>query len=336
MGLFTRTKKIAGRMAISFHEDGIYAAVVKRLPAAAPEVGLVAFYPSSAAEFGEPAEKLSLVAIHPSSRTEFSESLEKLSKELHTDRYSCSTLLASGEYQILSVDAPNVPPAELKAAIRWRLKDMLDYHIDDAMIDVLDIPPEKNAPVRNHSLHAVAARNQLIEQRVALFGQAKIPLSVIDIPEMAQRNISALLKPEGSGVALLSFDSEGGLLTVTSAGELYLSRRIDVKLPHLMQANADERNACYARVTLELQRSLDHLDRQYHFITLSKLVLSPLGESGFDLQEYLAANLYMPVEALNLETMLDIAKVPELKSLEVQQRFFMTLGAALRHEEKVL
>jgi MSHA biogenesis protein MshI len=316
MGLFTRTKKIAGWIAISFQEDGIYVAFVKRLPAAAPEVGLVAFYPASRAEVSEP--------------------LEKLCKELHADRYSCSTLLAPGEYQILSVDAPNVPPAELKTAIRWRLKDMLDYHIDDAMIDVLDIPPEKNAPARNHSMHAVAARNQLIEQRVALFGQAKIPLSVIDIPEMAQRNISALLEPEGRGVALLSLDSEGGLLTVTCSGELYLSRRIDVRLPQLMQSDADQRNACYDRVTLELQRSLDHLDRQYHFIALSKLVLSPLGESSFGLQEYLAANLYMPVEALNLETVLDITKVPELKSLEAQQRYFMTLGAALRHEEKVL
>ena len=215
MGLFSRTKKIVGWMAISFHEDGIYAAAVKRMPASAPEVGKVAFYPAI--------------------KVEVPESLEKLSKELHADRYSCSTLLASGEYQILSVDAPNVPPEELKTAIRWRLKDMLDYHVDDAMIDVLDIPPEKNAPARNHSMHAVAAKNQLIEQRLDLFGNAKIPLSVIDIPEMAQRNISALLEPEGRGVALLSFDSEGGLLTVTCSGELYLSRRIDVKLQHLMQ-----------------------------------------------------------------------------------------------------
>lgn len=303
-------------MAISFQEDGIFAVFVKRLPAAAPEVGRVAFYPASRAEVSEP--------------------LEKLSKELHPERYSCSTLLAPGEYQILSVEAPNVPPAELKTAMRWRLKDMLDYHIDDAMIDVLDIPPEKNAPARNHSMHAVAAQNKLIEQRVALFGQAKIPLSVIDIPEMAQRNISTLLEPEDRGVALLSFDSEGGLLTVTSSGELYLSRRIDVRLPQLMQSDADLRNACYERVALELQRSLDHLDRQYHYISLAKLVLSPLGESGFGLQEYLAANLSMQVETLNLETVLDITKVPELRSLDAQQRYFMTLGAALRHEEKVL
>ena len=60
------------------------------------------------------------------------EGAERLAKELGFGRYQCSTLLAPGEYQILMVDAPNVPQAELKTAIRWRIKDMLDYHVDDA------------------------------------------------------------------------------------------------------------------------------------------------------------------------------------------------------------
>ncbi len=243
-------------------------------------------------------------------------------------------MLSSGEYQILSVDAPDVPPGELKAAIRWHLKDMLDFPVDDATIDVLDIPADKNAPVRNRSIYALAARNQLIEQRQALFGQAKIPLSVIDVPEMAQRNISSLLEPEGRGVALLSFAADGGLMTVTYSGELYLSRRIDVKLPQLLQSDDDQKKACYDRITLELQRSFDHFDRQYHFITISKLVLAPLGAADSGLQEYLATNLYVPTEALNLETVLDISMTPELMPLDAQQRYFLTLGAALRHEEK--
>ncbi len=316
MGLFGKTKKRAGWMTIGFQEDGLCAAYISS-SSAKPVVELLAFFPTA----------------NQSSATA---PLEKLAKELHVDRYDCATLLAAGEYQLLSVDAPNVPPDELKTAIRWRLKDMLDFHIDDATIDVLDIPIDKNAPVRNHAMYVVAARNQLIEQRQALFTQIKIPLSVIDIPEMAQRNISALLEPEGRGVALLSFNAEGGLLTVTFAGELYLSRRIDVTLAQLQQSDTEQKNGCYERITLELQRSLDHFDRQYHFITLSKLMLAPLGEGSSSLQEYLAANLYVPVEELNLETVLDFSKTPELKSLEAQQRYFMVLGGALRHEEKAL
>ena len=316
MGLFTKTKNIAGWLVVSFREDGFCVAHVSRSPSAKPEVTLALSYPGT---------------VPPPASA-----LEKLAKEWRADRCQCTTLLAHGEYQMLSVDAPNVPPDELKTAIRWRLKDMLDFHIDDATVDVLDIPLEKNAAVRNHSMYAVAARNQLIEQRQELFGQAKIPLSVIDIPEMAQRNISALLEPKDRGVALLSFDVTGGMLTVTFGGELYLSRRIDVTLEQLLQSDSEKKNACYDRITLELQRSLDHFDRQYHFITLSKLVLAPLAEDAAGLREYLAANLYIPIESLNLESLLDISNVPELHSLERQQHFFLALGAGLRLEEKAL
>lgn len=303
-------------MAICFHDDGIHAVFVRHAPAASPCVELAVFYPANA-----------------STRDQ---ALAKLAKELHADRHHCTTLLGAGEYQILSIEAPPVPPDELKTAIRWRLKDMLDYRVEDATIDVLDIPVEKNATARAHSMYAVAARNQVIEKRQALFDDAKIPLSVIDIPEMAQRNISALLESEGRGLAMLSFDSDGGLLTITFAGELYLCRRIDVTLAQLAQADAVRREECYDRITLELQRSLDHFDRQYHFITVSKLMLSPLGTAIAGLREYLATNIHLPVEALDLASVCDLSRAPELRSAEAQQRYFLTIGAAMRHEEKAL
>lgn len=261
-----------------------------------------------------------------------SDALPRLAKELRAERYGFTNLLAANEYQLLSVEAPNVPVDELKTAIRWRLKDMLDFHIDDATIDVLDVPLDKNAGNRNHSMYAVAARNQVIEQRQTLFSEAKLALRVIDIPEMAQRNIATLLEPEGRGLALLSFDAEGGLLTVSYGGDLYLSRRIDVTLPQLLQTDEEQRKSCYERITLELQRSLDHFDRQYHYITLSKLVVAPLGATETGLLAYLTENLYIPIEALNLETILDCSNAPALRSLNVQQAYFLALGAALRPE----
>lgn len=316
MQLFSKSRKLAGWMAISFQKDGVCAAYIKRMPEALPKVEVAALYPSDSG-----------------SRAQL---LEKLAKDMQANRYECTTVLAQNEYQFLSVDAPNVPPDELKTAIRWRLKDMLDYHVDDATIDVLDVPVEKNAPIRTHSMYAVAARNQLIEQRQGLFSDAKIPLKAIDIPEMAQRNVSSLVEVEGRGLAMLSFDDEGGLFTVTFGGELYLSRRIDVSLGQLLQTDPDQQRSSHDRITLELQRSLDHVDRQYHFITIAKLILAPLPSTASGLQDYLSANLYVPVEALNLDTVLDLSAVPALREASSQQRYFMTLGAALRHEEKAL
>lgn len=310
------TRKQPGWLAISFQHDGVSLAHV--LPPTTGKKPVVSFCTVRAPS----------LAADP-------EALERLAKELQIDQYCCTTLLRSDEYQLLLVEAPNVPPDELKIAIRWRIKDMLDYHVDDATLDVLDIPPDRNAPTKTHSMYAIAAPNRAIQQRQELFEAARIPLSVIDIPEMAQRNISALLEPDQRGLALLSFSGDGGLFTITFAGELYFSRHLDISVDQLAEAGEMQRTANFDRITLEMQRSLDHFDRQFHYITLAKLVLAPLpGVEG--LREYLAANLYLPVESLNLAELFDITAVPELDRADYQSQCFAALGAALRHEGKLL
>jgi MSHA biogenesis protein MshI len=310
MAFFRRTKKHDGWMAIVLQRDGIAAATVTRGLSARPTVSLAVFVP---------------VATN-------AETLEKAGKDLKVSAYQCTTLLSAGQYQILSVDAPNVSADEVKTAVRWRLKDMLDFPVDEATIDVLDIPLDKDASVRPpNTMFVVAARNNLIAPRQQMFAAAKISLSVIDIPEMAQRNISSMLEAEGRGLALLSFDEDGGLLTVSYRGELYLTRRIDIALAQLLDSDHDRKHQSFDRITLELQRSLDNFERQFSFISISRLVLAPSTVSG--LEEYLSSNLYTTVETLDLASLFDLERVPELTDKAVQQRFFLPVGAALRAVE---
>lgn len=314
MGFFSRTKKSDGWITVSFLRDGICTGRVQRMGDAKAMVELAVFQPAD--------DSRSLAA------------LERAARELKASTFQVGTMLSGGEYQMITVEAPNVPQDELKTAVRWRLKDMLDFHVDDATIDVLDIPVDPNGHARGHSMFAVAARNALIQARQALFAEAGLALNVIDIPEMAQRNISALLETDGRGLAMLSFDGDGGLLTITFKGELYLSRRIDVTIVQLLEPDTDKQQLCFDKITLELQRSLDHFDRQFNYVAVKKLLLAPTGAPG--LHEYLAANLYTPVEAMGLEDVFDLSRAPALRDVEQQQRFFLTLGAALRHEEVVL
>jgi MSHA biogenesis protein MshI len=315
MRLFAKPKKTAGRLAVALQDDGVLTARVTRTPGALPLVEGLRFYT------GNPASADS--------------GLEKLAKET-TDAGPCTALLNAGDYQILTLDAPNVPKEELKAAIRWRLKDMLEFHVDDAAIDVLDVPGDKDAPTRAHSMFAIAAKNQLIAARQEQFEKNKLMLDVIDIPEMAQRNIAALFETAGRGLAILYFDNGGGLLTVTHDGELHLSRRIDVSLSQLQNPSESEQTDYFERITVEVQRSLDHFDRHSRHIALSKLMLAPNGFGDDALRAYLAANLYVAVEMLRLEDVLDISKCPELIGEVGQQRYFLTIGAALRREEIAL
>jgi MSHA biogenesis protein MshI len=199
--------------------------------------------------------------------------LEKMRNSLRVGDFQFSTLLAPGEYQLLQVEAPNVPDDELKAAVRWSIKDSLNYHADDATLDVLRIPPNQAGGDAKKSLYVVVASNELIKRRTELFEHAHINLRVIDVPEMAQRNIAALYEHEGRALALLAFDESGGLLTFTSDGELYLARRIEISLGQLQDANESLRQQYFDRLELEVQRSIDHFDRQFKHLTLRRLMV---------------------------------------------------------------
>ena len=319
MRFFSKTKLQPGWLALGFSTQGVSLAHIRRQNGSRPEVLRCEFHNWQAAG---------------------SEALAELWKEVRFDQYRCTTLLNLGEYQLLQVEAPNVLPDELKAAIRWRIKDFLNYSVDDAMVDALDIPQPANAPARSRSIYAIAVPKAVVQQRVSLFEDANIPLSVIDIPEMAQRNIAALFEHEGKGLALLSFDNDGGLLTLTCAGELYLSRRIDASLQQLSEADENLRKQHFDRVVIELQRSFDYFDRNYSFITLEKLLLAPL-PAAIELEAHLAANLYVPVETpyvpmetLNLAQVMDFSATPDLNDGEAQAKHFQVLGAALRQEER--
>lgn len=309
---FARRSREPGWLAVSLHAGGL----------------------SFAHGVSKPGEKAAIRDCGSRSLEEGAKDLERVAKELGLERYQCLTVLPPPDYQVLLVDAPNVPPAELKTAVRWRIKDMLDYHVDDATIDVLDIPVEASGTARGHSMYAVAARNDVIQACIERFTAARIPLSVIDIAETAQRNIAALYEPADRGVALLYVDKAHALLTINFRGELYLARRIDVSVDQLLNPPAGNPDEIMNRVLLELQRSFDHLDRQFPFVSLAKLLLGPEPRHT-GLAAYLAANLDLPVEPVRLADVLTLDPSLVLEG-DAAWRLFNVLGAALRNEVKGL
>lgn len=255
--------------------------------------------------------------------------LRALRKRLGLAHYRCSNLLSEGEYQMLQVEPPEVPAAEVKEALRWRIKDSLNYPVEAATVDMLEIPDDPGVVGRTKQIFAIVANNALLSPRVALFDAARVPLLAIDIPELAQRNISALFEEENRGLALLAFDDAGALLTFTFRGELIAVRHIDVSLPQLRQADASRREQLFERIALEVQRSLDNFDRQHGQISVTRLLVSPLPESP-DFLDYLRKDLSLPVEELDLAEVLDFPSLPELSLPLRQSQCLKALGAALR------
>lgn len=258
--------------------------------------------------------------------------LERTAKELGFERHQCMALLSPTEYQLLLIDAPSVPSAELRNAARWRIKDLIEYSVEQATIDVLDIPVDPAGGGRGHSMYAVAANNAVIQACMDRLSRARVPLSVIDIPETAQRNIAAAFESPDRGIALLYAGKSQVLLTVNYRGELYLARRIDASLDELEKFARGGSEDAKNRILLEVQRSLDHLERQFPFVPVEKLLVAPTpADTG--LQSYLAENLDLPVEELRLEDALTFSPDVEF-GREVAWRYFHLFGATLRNGVK--
>lgn len=258
-------------------------------------------------------------------------SLQRTAKERGLSRSVITTLLEPADYQILIVEPPKVPAEELKAAIRWKIKDLLEYHIDDATVDVFQVRDEKQAKGEAKAMYAVAAPNAVVQKRIGLFEQARLPLKVVDIPEMAQRNIAALFESPDKATAMLSFSSWGGLLTISFHGELLLTRRLEVTSVQLGQR--EHGNHYRERVAIEVTRSLDMFERQRLSVGVGELLLAPLPQDP-ELEQFLHDQLYVPVVSADLPRVMDF--VGGEPSIEDQWEYFHLFGAALRVEEKAL
>ena len=196
------------------------------------------------------------------------EALKRLRSARSLKSCTCTTLMAEGEYSLTQIDAPQVPQEERKEALRWAIKEMVAYPVDSACIDVLDVPSAGLPQGRSAGVLVVSAAESAVRSRVAPFEAAKVPLAAVDIPELAQRNVAALLEDENRGLAFLRVDESGMMLTLTFHGELIAVRRGEMNTRQLNGADADERARVMERLVLEVQRSLDNFDRQYSHIPI--------------------------------------------------------------------
>ena len=243
----------------------------------------------------------------------------------------CSTLLPVGEYQLLLVDAPEVPPAELRSAIRWRIQNMINYHIDDAVLDVFDA--QSNNPNTTHEqLHVVVAKSSTIKKHINQLEQAGVNLDIIDIPELALRNIAARLPEDKNGVVTLYFEQHHCLMTLTHNSDLFVSRKLDIGYQKLEESAANPQ-ALINRLALEIQRSMDYYEHSYHQPHIRAMAILPIPAALYGFSDALQQTLGIDTRVL---TMSDIVECNAEPDEHATAHCILAVGCALRNEEKAL
>lgn len=246
------------------------------------------------------------------------------------ERQTCSTLVPFGQYQLIIVDSPNVSEEEMKAAVRWKIKDLIDFNIDEAVIDVFPIPDQKSGD----KVYVVVARKQNVETHCKQLTDAGFALDTVDIPEMAMRNVATLVPEDIAGVAMLYLDAQRGLITISRQSSLYLSRHIDTGFEEIevLFGNEDkERIQEYAdKIVVELQRSLDYYESNFNLAAISNVLIAPTPSVIPEIDQYIQNQLGVNCRYLDMNTLIDMEQVMDQ---ETQWASFMSIGSALRTEE---
>ncbi len=314
MKLFSRRKlKQDLQAGIGFHPDGITVAVVKRQMGGKPKLQSMRFQP-----YADP--------------DNYAAVCRQLSSELDLRSMKSVLVLTPDDYSMLQVESPGVEPSELRGAVRWQIKDLIDFHIDDATIDLFPLPEPRRAGV-NGKLSVVAARNSLIQNRVDLLGGAGIEIEAIDITELALRNLALLDKRDSGAQIFLYLSSNYGMIEIINDSQLYLSRQIKVNLSDLEQVSGSAEvewggNSLLDNLVLEIQRSMDFYESQFGEGPIKRVSVMPCAAGDIEgLLQFAQTNLEATVSQFELADMLDGLEnvLPDTSA-----NCLVTLGGALR------
>jgi MSHA biogenesis protein MshI len=264
---------------------------------------------------------------------ELNGALAALARKISVTGFPWTVPLRRGDYKIMVVPRPPVQDHEIAESVRWSLGSMIDFAVEEATVDWMSIPTHDHMPEKPQQLYAIVARRKTVDERVAPFQRAKVPLSAVDIRETSQRNIAALVEKDGEGLGMISITDVGVQITFTWHGELYLDRFIDETFESILNGDDETRMRIFDRITLQVQRSIDYMQRTLPFIPIRRIVMAPM-PAPIAVADHLTTQIAEPVETLDLASVMDFSATPELLEEENQARYFMALGSALRFQGK--
>lgn len=242
----------------------------------------------------------------------------------------CNLVLNVDQYNIVQIDKPNLPENEVKPALRWKLKGLLDYSVEQAVVDGIDVPVDPNYANRQPLMLAICAKKATVSEVGNQLVDAGFNLKSVDVYALVQRNIAHLLEHEDRALVMLSILPRCCLITFTAKGELYHARVIELDRDFLNDRDEIFRTN-FDKLVLELQRSLDSFDRQFPYLSLNRMVVAPVANRDY-LVSGLSTSLYVPVNVFNLEDIVELPADQDFSSLEKQAMLMPALGAALRQE----
>jgi MSHA biogenesis protein MshI len=220
--------------------------------------------------------------------------------EQHRLRKSpCHCLMAPHDVQILQLERPPVEENELAEAIKWKIKDLIGFDVEQAVIEVFELPPRPKNP--RQQINAVVCSEPVVRAYIDRVTGCGLDLKVLDVQELALRNLRRVMTfPEKRSLALLDFLDHEGLLTLYHGPNLHVARDFKIGL-HDIESAGEDSEALYDQVLLELQRSMDYFESTYELPLPRRLLMYPQRQKTERMAKYLQNFVGFDVDFISLQ-----------------------------------
>jgi MSHA biogenesis protein MshI len=247
------------------------------------------------------------------------EKVKQYIEEQSLKKAYCCLVLDDQDYQLLAVEPPKVPASEMAEAVKWKVKDLIQFPITEAVVDVFSQPESHDA--NREIIDVVVANKSIIDTKAQFIQDIGLDLVAIDIPELAYRNYFETCEHSDANVALVLVKQSYGKLVVINKGNVCFSRSFFVNYGGGLFDDIPENE-----IVLELQRSLDYYERQMRQVMPTTVVFA-----GDNLVED-------KISRITRESFNQTVTVENVKGFDFSEedslassRLMATYGASLRH-----
>ena len=248
--------------------------------------------------------------------------LKELVAEKGMDGMDCRAVLPFDQYKTYPIEKPDVEDQELADAVRWRVKDMLEFDLEDAVTDVYEFPSDalRGRPAQ---VNVVVARKTIVQTLVDLVASAGLTLQSIDVADLAMRNIIGRQEGDADRArAMLYLRRGAGIMTFVKGDALYLARHFEFSLEALNEPS--QQDSVIQFLALEIQRSFDYFESQLGQVPPQELILfGP--DPNIPLANMLGGSITAKVAQLDLSTLEMTDGLDAINSL-------VATGAVMREE----
>lgn len=172
----------------------------------------------------------------------------------------CVCLINHDDCDINQIERPNVEDSELIQALTWKIKDLVSYDIDSAVVEVYPMPASSKNNTQQVSV--VSAQESVIARYVDSIRLSGLKLWAIDIHDLARQYLPSIRNSSETARAILSIGERSGELSIFHDTDLYVSRGFKIGSLQLQSASGDDQSI-YDSLLLEIQRSMDYYESYY-------------------------------------------------------------------------